>query len=177
MTDEQTFKTTLRNEMKKKAVILWDGGGGLGLLGPGQSRTLEGWNPEGLYSPFSEVVWKEDGSIVTLPNPDFPAPKSRWLITCLNKAGSEIERRLIGHREVVLPRGLERTFELPPEDDHAIHARMEIVRVMERAEETNEMFPQYSRFKPVVKDKFIDRPAEELEALEQELEKLATDFE
>jgi len=167
--DELIFKTVCRNE-RKKAVVIWDGnGGGLGILGPGQSRRLEGWNVDGLYSPFSEVVWNEDGTILTQPNPDYPAPKSRWLITVLNKAGGEVERRIIGHREILLPRGLARTFELEPEDDHAIHARMEIRRVMERSEERNEMFPQYSAWRPVLRDVFTDRPDEELLELEQAL--------
>jgi len=169
MTDELTFKTVLKNE-RKKGVILWDGkGGGLGILPPGQSRTIESWNPDGLYSPFSEIVYQEGELIVTQPNPDYPPPKSRWLITCLNRDGGEMERRIIGHREVALPKGLTRTFELPPEDDHAIHASMTIMRVMERSEEPNEAFPGYSRFKSVVKDVFIDRSAEELQELEQAL--------
>ncbi|MCJ7588868.1 MAG: hypothetical protein MUQ00_13345 [Candidatus Aminicenantes bacterium] len=175
--DETIFKTVLKNE-RKKGVILWDGnGGGLGILGPGQSRTLEGWNINGLYSPFAEVVWREDGTIVTQPNPEFPAPKSKWLITVLNKAGGEMERRIIGHREVALPKGLARTFELEPEDPMAVYSRMEIIRVMGRSDERNEMFPSYSRFCPVVRDKFFDRPADELMELERELEKLATDIE
>jgi len=166
---EQTFTTVLKNG-RKKGVILWDGnGGGLGILPPGQSRIIESWNPEGLYSPFSEVVWNEDGKIVTVPNPEYPAPKSKWLITVLNKHGGEMERRLIGHREVVLPKGLARTFGLEPEDEHAVHASMTIMRVMERSEEPNEAFPGYSRFKSVVKDIFIDRSAEELLELEQAL--------
>ena len=167
--DELIFKTVLKNE-RKKGVILWDGnGGGLGILGPGQSRTIEGWNIDGLYSPFAEVIWREDGMIVTQPNPDYPGPKTKWPITVLNKSGSEMERRIIGHREVALPKGLERTFWLEPEDDHAVHSRMEIVRVLERSDEVNEAFPQYSKFSPVLKDVYIDRSPEELEELEQTL--------
>jgi len=167
--DEQIFKTVLKNE-RKKGVILWDGnGGGLGILGSGLSRTIEGWNPEGLYSPFSEVLYKENDTIVTQPNPEYPAPKTKWLITVLNKSGGEMERRIIGHREVALPKGLERTFWLEPEDEHAVHSRMEIVRVMERSDEENSEFPEYCRFVSVVKDEFTDRSAEELLELEQTL--------
>jgi len=167
---ELIFRTVLRNEMKKKGAILWDGnGGGLGILGPGQSRTIDSWNPDGLYSPFSEIVYQEDGTIVTQPNPEYPAPKSKWTITVLNKSGGEVERRIIGHREVALPKGLERTFWLEPEDEHAVHSRMEIVRVMERSDEENSEFPDYCRFVSVVRDNFFDRPAEELIELEQTL--------
>lgn len=174
MDNERTFKTILCNERKTKGIILWDRtGNSLGILPPGCSRTMESWNPETLYAPFSEVTWKEDGSVSQVPNPEYPSPKSRWLLKVLNRDGAEVERRIISHREVVLPRGFERTFELSPEDPMAVYSRMVLVRVAERSIEPNLIFPEYSRFKTVVKDKFIDRPESELKELEAELKRLS----
>ncbi len=172
--DEVTFKTLLKNE-RKTGVVLWDRfGSGIGLLGPGQSRTLEQWTPEALYAPFSEVFFKADGTVETTANPSFPPPKSRWTLRVLNRDGAELERRIIGHREVVLPHGLERTFGLRPEDSMAVYSRMEVRRVMERSEESeNSEFPGYSKFRPVLKDIFIDRPEAELVELEAELKRLS----
>ncbi len=176
MNDEITFRTVLRNDRKTKGVVLWDWrGNSLGILEPGKERTIESWNPQTLYAPYSEVIFKEDGEIETVPNPEFPAPKGRWLLRVLNKDGGDLERRIINHREVVLPKGYERTFELSPEDPLAVYSRMELVRVLERSAEANLTFPEYSRFKMVVKDKFINRSESELKELEAELKRLAED--
>ena len=172
--EEQTFKTVLRNERRDKGVVLWDrNGSSEGILAPGHSRTLESWNPEAMFSPFSSVTWKEDGTVETMPNPDFPAPKSRWFIAVLNKSGGSIERRIIGHRERSLPLGIPRIFELRPEDDHAVHASLTIKRVMARSEDENTAFPEYSTFRPIVKDIWEERPESELEELEAELKRLS----
>jgi hypothetical protein len=172
--EEKTFTTVLKNERKTKGVVLWDrNGNSEGILMPGRSRTIESWNPEAIYSPFSSVIWKENGEVETVPNPEYPSPKSRWMLTVLNKAGGELERRIIGGRERVLPKGLARTFALEPEDRYAIYERVEIVRVVERSDEENPEFPEYSRFRPVVRDKFFDRPESELVELEAELKRLS----
>ncbi len=174
MTEEITFKTVLKNERKTKGVVIWDWrGNSLGILGPGQRRVIETWNLQTLFAPFSEVTWKEDGSVSQVPNPEYPPHKSKWVIKVLNKDGAEIERRIIAHREVVLPRGFERTFEISVEDPMARFERMEIIRVLERSAEKNLVFPEYSRFKMVVKDKFFDRPEAELKELEAERKRLA----
>ena len=171
--DEKTFITVLRNE-RKTGVVLWDRfGSGIGVLGPGQSRRLEAWTPEALYSPWAEVTFHEDGTVTQVPSPDYPPPKSRWTLRVLNRDGAEVERRIIGHREVVLPKGLERTFALPPEDSMAVYGRMEIRRVVARSDEANPDWPQYSSFRRIVKDVFTDRSAAELLELEAELKALS----
>jgi len=172
---EQTFETLIRNE-RKTGVVLWDHrGSGMMILGPGNSETIETWNVDTLFSPFSTVTYKEDGTIETTPNPNFPAPKSRWLLTCLNRDGHDPQRRIIGGREVCLPQGLHRTFELEAEDPMAVYARMEIKLV--RVCSPSAMFPDYNEFLDVVKDVFFDRPEDEMKLLAEELEKLATDIE
>ena len=172
---EQTFETLIRNE-RKTGVVVWDHrGSGMMILGPGQSETIESWNPGTLFAPFSEVIYKEDGTIETTPNPEYPAPKSRWLLTVLNRDGHDPQRRIIGGREVCLPQGLHRTFELEVDDPLAVYCRMEIKLVRERI--PSPRFEHYNEFSDELKDVFYDRSEDELKELAIELEKLATDIE
>jgi hypothetical protein len=165
---EQTYITVLKNE-RKIGVVLWDHRGqGMEILGPGQSTSLETWNPETLFAPFSEVIYKEDGTIVTVPNPEFPAPKSRWLLTAINLDGREMERRVIAGREVALPKGLARTFELDLADRLIGYQRLEIRNVIER--EPHALFPGYLVRRQVPKDILIDRSEAELEEIRVALE-------
>lgn len=172
---EQTFETLIRNE-RKTGVVLWDHrGSGMMVLGPGNSETIETWNPGTLFAPFSSVVYREDGTIETTPNPEYPAPKSKWLLTVINLDGHDPQRRIIGGREVCLPKGLHRTFELEVEDPMAVYCKMEIKLIMER--KPSSFFPDYNEFVDELKDVFIDRPEDELKELAEELEKFATGIE
>ena len=173
--EEQTFKTVLRNERRDKGVVLWDrNGSGLGILPPQCSRVLETTNPDTPYSPFSKVTYRQDGEVMLTENPEWPKPEGHWLVTLLNKHGGEIERRIVGHKEVILLRGIPRIVALRPEDDHAIHSRMEIVRIQSRIEgEENASFPEYVLWRPVLKDVWTERPADELQELEATLQKLS----
>jgi len=172
---EQTYETLIRNE-RKTGIVLWDHrGSGMMILGPGQTEVLETWNPETLFAPFSSVVYREDGTIETTPNPNFPAPKSRWLLVVLNRDGHDPERRIISHREVCLPKGLARTLELETDDPMAQFARMEIREVREA--KPSSLFQDYNEFFDELKDVYFDRPEAELQELAIELEKLATEIE
>jgi len=172
---EQTYETLIRNE-RKTGIVVWDNrGSGMMVLGPGQSEVLESWNLETLFAPYSEVVYKEDGSIETKANAFYPAPKSRWLLTCLNRDGPDPSRRIIAGREVCLPKGLHRTFELEVEDPMAVYAKMEIRLVRERI--PSSLFQDYNEFSDELRDVFYDRSEDELKLLAIELEKLATDIE
>ncbi len=166
---EQTFTTIIRNQ-RKTGVVIWDHrGSGMGILGPGRSTSLETWNVETLFAPFSEVTYKADGTVETTPNPDYPSPKSKWLLVCINIDGREMERRIIGGREVALPKGLARTFELDLADRFIGYARLEIKNVVER--EPHPLFPGYVRRRLVPKDILVDRPVEELEEIKVAIEK------
>ena len=168
---EQTFATAIRNE-RKTGVTLWEArGSALMILGPGQSIAIETWNPDTMFAPFSIVTYKEDGTVDLVPNPDYPATKFKWLITCWNRDGKDLQRRIIGGREVVLPKGFRRTFELEVNDPLAIYNRMEIKEVMERT--PSPQFADYNEFNWELRDVFYDRPEPELKELASELEKLS----
>jgi hypothetical protein len=173
---EQTYETVIKNERTKVGVVVWDHrGSGMMVLGPGQTETIETWNPETLFAPFSSVTYKEDGTISTTPNPAYPAPKSKWLLTIINLDGRDPQRRIIGGREVCLPKGLARIFEIEVDDPMAVYSRMEIKVV--RVCTPSPMFPDYNEFFDEVKDIYFDRSEDELKLLAAELEKLATDVE
>lgn len=173
MTDEKTFRTVLKNEKQQKGVLIYDRTGKVeGILAPGRKKVIESWNPEALYAPYSEVIFRDNDVVETVPNPEYPAPKSKWTLTVINKNGGPCEHRIIGRREVCLPLGLPRTFEIDATSEQAVYSRMEIVRVMARSEVENASFPEYTTFAPIVKDKFYDRPESELKELGAELDKL-----
>jgi hypothetical protein len=165
----------IRNERKKTGIVLWTKlGEGFGIVGPSDSRELETDNPDTLYAPYASVTYLENDVVETTPNPAYPQPASRWTITCLNKNGREIERRIICGVERILPKGLPRVFALEPDDRLAIHERLEIKTVLERVPSHN--FAHYNEFVNRVKDVLVDRPEADLQALAAELEKLATEI-
>ena len=175
MSDEIIYKTVIRNSRTKTGIVLWSKtGDGFGIVGPSDERTLETDNPDTLYAPYSEVIYKADDTVEVKKNPDYPEPKGRWLITCLNINGRELERRIIGGREVILPKGLPRVFCLESDDRLCVHERLDIKTVLERVPSAAWKF--YNEFRNVVKDCLTDRPAADLEKLAAELEKLATDI-
>lgn len=172
---EQTFLTILRNERRDKGVALWDRhGGSLGILPPSSARVLETTSADTPYSPFSKITYREDGEVELIDNPAWPKPEGRWLVALLNKSGAELEKRIVGHSEVLLLRGIPKVIALPAHDDHAINSRMEILRIQTRIEgEENASFPEYVLWRPVLKDVWTERPADELVELEAELQKLS----
>ena len=172
---EQTFVTIVRNERKDRGLALWDRhGGSLGILPPQCSRALETFSPDTPYSPFSKVTYRQDGEILLTENSEWPKPEGHWLATLLNKSGGEIERRIVGHQEVILLRGIPKIISLPAHDDHAIHSRMEILRIQTRIEgEENASFPEYVLWRPVLKDVWTECSPEELQELEAELTRLS----
>ena len=167
---EQTFITKIKNERKTGVCLYTRLGEAMEIIGPGKSRILETWNPETLYAPCSEIIYKADGTVARKANPAYPQPKSRWLLVADNVDGRYVERRIIGGREIVLLRGLPRTFAIEVDDPLAVYSRMEIIKVMERFPSVD--YPNYNEFKSVLKDMFTDRPDSELEGLRLELEKM-----
>jgi hypothetical protein len=174
MTEAKTFLTTIKNQ-RKTGVVLWDKvGAGMGVVGPGDERILETDNPETLYAPFSEIIYKADDTVEVKANPDFPAPVGKWFLTAINLDGRDLERRIIGGREVCLPKGLPRVFSFPADDPLAPYVKFEIKKVLER--KPSPAWKDYNEFEMVQKDSHISRSEDELEALMTELDKIATDI-
>jgi hypothetical protein len=168
--DEQIFKTTIRNE-RKTGVVLWGRNGqGMGMVAPGDSVTLNAWNPDTPYSAFVEIIYKNDSVVELVENPFWEKPKGRWLLTALNRDGREMERRIIAGREMVLLKGIPIQVVTPCDDPWAIYSRMEIQEVRERGEHSQHS--GYSTFSWKLRDVFTDRSEAELDELAAELEKL-----
>jgi hypothetical protein len=163
-----TFMTRIKNERADPVTLYSQLGQKIGNVQPGKEQTLETDNPEVLYAPFLSVIYKPEGKVDYILNPDFPKPEGKWLIEVLNQDGQEMERRIIGAREVCLLRGLPRVFALDADDPMALHSRIEIKHVMER--QRSELFSDYSEFNLAVRDITTDRSDAELDALVAELE-------
>jgi hypothetical protein len=168
--DEQIFKTTIRNT-RKTGVILWERTGqGMGFVAPGESVTLESWSSETPYSPYEEIIYKNDAIVELKENPLWPKPQGKWICTVINRDGREMERRIICGREMVLLRGIPIQVVTPCDDPWAVFSRMEIQEVRERGEHSQHS--GYSTFSWRLKDVFTDRTESELEEIAAELEKL-----
>jgi len=168
--EEIIYRTTVRNE-RKTGIVLWERTGqGMGFVAPGESITLNAWNADTPYSPFEEIVYKNDTIVELVENPLWPKPQGRWLLTALNRDGREMERRIVCGREIVLLRGIPIQVVTPPDDPWAVYSAMTIQEVREREEHS--WFPGYSTFSWKLKDIFTNRPEAELEAIAAELEKL-----
>jgi hypothetical protein len=167
---ELIFKTTIKNEREKEAVVLYERNGStMGFLMPGEERILETWNPETIYSRWTAVTFVEGGEVRLVESPDWPRPDGRWLLEALNVEGRAVEYRIIGGREVILPRGIPRLCPLDLDDRMIGYARMEIRQVLERQESS--LFPGYQVKRQVIQDIFIDRSPEELQEQLQEMER------
>jgi hypothetical protein len=167
---EQTFITVVRNE-RKTGVVLWERTGqGMGIVAPGSSITLNAWNADTPYSPYEEIIYKNDSVVELKENPLWPKPQGRWLLTALNRDGREMERRIVCGREMVLLRGIPIQVATPCDDPWAVYSTMEIQEVRERGE--HPLHSGYSTFQWKLRDVFTDRSEAELEAIAAELEKL-----
>ena len=168
--DEQIFKTTIRNE-RKGGIVLWERTGqGMGIVAPGESIMLNGWNPDTPYSAFEEIIYKNDAIVELKENPLWPKPQGRWLLTALNRDGREMERRIVCGREMVLLKGIPRQVATPCDDPWAIFSAMTIQEVRERGEHS--LHSGYSTFSWKLQDVFTDRSQAEIEEIAAELEKL-----
>jgi hypothetical protein len=169
--DEITYRTTIRNE-SKKGVVLWQRtGAGMGFVAPGKSITLESWNKDAPYSPYEEVIYKNDNVVELKENPLWPKPNSKWHLTALNRDGRAMETRIVCGHELVLLKGIPVTVVTPCDDPWAVYLAMTIQLARVR-EGVNKEYPEYSSFCWRLQDTFTDRPESELLELDEELKKL-----
>ena len=165
------FKTTLRNE-RKNPLVIYERWGPMLSIWPGNTRTIETDDPEGMYAAFDKVTWLESGEVKIEHRAGWKGlVKGRWTISVLNLQGKAVEERLIGGAVVVLPRGIPRTVEVPLMDPLIGFKALTIKRV--EVNEPNPRHPHYLNVRYEVKDVLEDRPKDELAEIQRELEQLA----
>jgi len=163
-----TFKTVVRNEGKNPLVV-YERFGPLLSIWPGNERTIETDDPEGMYAPFDRVTWLESGEVKIERRPGWKEPlKGRWTIKCLNLHGKAVEERGIGGSVVVLPRGIPRTVEVQLLDSMVIFKSLAIKSVA--VNEPNPRHPHYLSTRHEVKDVFEDRDKDELDEIQRLVE-------
>jgi|GEM_PF-2588270 len=164
-----TFKTILTNE-RKDPVTIFERWGPFLSLWPGNSRTIETDDAEAMYAPFEKVTWLQSGEVKLVPRSGWRSPvKGRWTITCLNVHGQEAEHRIVGGRDVLLPRGIPRIVELLDLLDPMIPFKsLTIKRVPIESPSTRH--PHYVHVEYELRDAFEDRDKKELDEIQKLIE-------
>jgi hypothetical protein len=136
---------------------------------PGNTRTIETDDPEGMYAAFDKVTWLESGEVKIEHRAGWKGlVKGRWTISVLNLQGKAVEERLIGGAVAVLPRGIPRTVEVPFGDPLVTFKSLTIKRV--EVTEPSRRHPHYLNVDYEVKDVLEDRPKDELDELQRLVE-------
>ena len=162
------FKTTLRNE-RKNPLVIYERWGPMLSIWPGNTRTIETDDPEGMYAAFDKVTWLESGEVKIEHRAGWKGlVKGRWTISVLNLQGKAVEERLIGGVVAVLPRGIPRTLEVPFGDPLVVFKSLTIKRV--EVDEPNPRHPHYLSTRHEVKDVFEDRDKDELDEIQRLVE-------
>ncbi len=165
---ERTFTTTFRNLRQSEGVILYERNGAvLKLLQPGETFEVETWNPQTIYARWTEVDFLEGGDIRFTENQYWPRPQG-WTIEAINIDGKPVEYRIIGGREVTLPRGVPRLVELTLDAREIVYSRMEIKRVTER--QPSALFPGFVARREFLQDVYVDKTEAELEQVRAAIE-------
>lgn len=165
------YITTLKNEQKNPVIVFENWGPMLSLL-PGNSKTIEADSAEAMYAPYERVVWLASGEVRLVSRSGYKPPElGRWKIVCLNLHGNSAERRIIGGSEVLLPRGIPRTFKVPLQDPMVRFRSLTIKRVP--LESPSWKYHLYAHVDYELRDLFEDRSPSELEEIERLLAKRA----
>ena len=163
-----TFKTVLRNE-RKNPLIVYERWGAFLSIWPGNTRTIETDDPLGMYAPYDRVTWLDSGEVKLESRSGWRFPlKGRWTITCLNLHGGEPEHRIIGGVDVLLPRGIPRTVEVPLMDPLVVFKSLTIKRIP--VEEPSARHPYDLSVHRELRDMFENRDKAELDEIERLVE-------
>lgn len=140
---------------------------------PGQEVVLEAVSEDALYGGvYEKVVWNDDGLIICTRRPDW-APKHNpsfpWALEIENIDGKELEVREVGGYNLSLPRGIAVPTAVSALDPLARYKRIEIRRVPDMFKSK---MAGWWDFRSELRDVGIDRPANELEMLAEEIERL-----
>ena len=165
----ETFATVLRNE-RKNPLIVYEKWGPLLSIWPGNEKTIETDDHDGMYAPFTKVTWLKSGEVVFSQRWGYRESQlGRWTIRCLNLNGHESEQRVIGGAVVLLPRGIPRTIEIPVLGDPLMTFKSLTIKRVE-VTEPNSRHPHYLNVDYVVKDVLEARPKDELAEIQHLLE-------
>ena len=94
---KQLFKTTYTNDRHAVVNVYERDGSLLFALDPGESVDVESISADTMYSRWSQVVWRRDGTVGFLARTNWTEPdRGRWTIRLLNAEGAELEFRQIG---------------------------------------------------------------------------------
>jgi hypothetical protein len=173
----ETFRTVLINR-RKRPVLVYESNSPrpivqLAPIGqPGAERVVESCDPGTLYSQFDEVIWEADGRVTLKENREFiPVDYGKYPLTISNRAGAEVEQRVIAGRPVFIPRGIPVTLRLSLTDQEVVHRELRIV--LEQKMTPSTQVQGIYEFRDEIKDEWLDRPAKELDAIGKALDALA----
>ena len=147
---KKSFKVKLLNKRGSPIVLKDKRGSQLYLLRPGELTVLEFTDPQSLYSPFSEILFRENGAVDFSYNPDWPMPEHALVIE--NQDGPAWVWRQIGidEGEVLVMRGLPRYISLSEKNPLRQFSKMIIKRVTEP--QRSERFKGFYQFRETLKD-------------------------
>jgi hypothetical protein len=170
----ETFETRVWNKRKEPVQVYDKDGSMVAVVLPDEISIIESANKKTLLSPYSEVIFREDGEVSLTPRPKWVLPydKARpCVVTIENHDGKDLEQRIIAGQPIYIPKGIPVHVSVPT---HAPEARLEkiiIQKVMER--KPSPIFTGYWVRAETVKDTHVERSAGELEQIEAELKKPA----
>jgi hypothetical protein len=165
---ERSYETRLVNDAKR-VLMVYEADGPLVELQPGQDFTAESRNPMTMYARWSEVKWHQDGKVSFVVRTNFTEPeRGRWVIRLLNKDGEAVERRVIGEKPVILPKGIPVLTGMKLDDPLVKHKALTIIK--KRVPVKDEEHPGYLLFETISKDETELRDAPELKYLKKLLE-------
>jgi len=173
----ETFRTVLINR-RRRPVPIYESDSPrpivqLAPIGqPGAEQVLESCDLGALYAPYDEIVWEADGRVTLKENREFiPVDYGKYPLTISNRAGAEVEQRVIAGRPVFIPRGIPVTLRLNLTDQEVVHRELRIVREQKMTPSTQ--VQGIYEFRDEIKDEWLDRPAKELDAIGKALDALA----
>lgn len=168
---QRTYNTVLRN-LRKKEIQVYDNAILVCTLFPGDQREIKAINPWSYYSRYESVAWRPDGSVDLEGRDDFREPaRGKWVLRAINVDGKDHEAVVIGGLPYNLPRGIPVLIAVPVDDPLVVFQSLELRNVEHFTPD-----PAWQGYlMPVggldaVK---TERPAEELEEINTELEELA----
>lgn len=126
--DEKLYRIEFENQ-RSVPVRVEENGRLMLTLQPGQTATIEAWDPSVMYAPFRKVTYKRDGSVSVRENPDWTSPTAadRWTIDLLNEDADTLQSIRVGGQLVELYRGIPRTVPLEIHDPLIWYKRIAFV--------------------------------------------------